>query len=186
MLQKIHKLLDEADAVIHYNGTKFDIPTLNKEFVKAGMKPPAPYKEIDLLKTARRKFRFPSNKLDYIAQALGVGRKVPNAGHSMWVGCMNNDDQSWAEMERYNTGDVEILEKVYGILKPWVPDHANHSLYKPDGLVCPNCGGKHYQRRGFAYTKAAKYSRFQCKDCGHWFRGGKSLANGPDGKFISL
>ena len=27
MLGKIHALLDEADAVIHYNGTKFDIPT---------------------------------------------------------------------------------------------------------------------------------------------------------------
>jgi uncharacterized protein YprB with RNaseH-like and TPR domain len=29
MLQGIHKLLDEADAVIHYNGARFDIPTLN-------------------------------------------------------------------------------------------------------------------------------------------------------------
>jgi len=32
MLSQIHKLLSEADAVIHYNGDKFDIPTLNKEF----------------------------------------------------------------------------------------------------------------------------------------------------------
>ena len=29
MLQGIHKLLDEADAVIHYNGKRFDIPSLN-------------------------------------------------------------------------------------------------------------------------------------------------------------
>ena len=29
MLKRIHKMLDEADAVVHYNGLRFDIPTLN-------------------------------------------------------------------------------------------------------------------------------------------------------------
>src|SRR5450759_3734245 len=33
MLKEIHKLLGEADAVVHYNGKNFDIPTLNKEFL---------------------------------------------------------------------------------------------------------------------------------------------------------
>jgi len=51
MLVKIHQMLDECDAVIHYNGAKFDIPTLNKEFLLYKMKPPAPYKQIDLLRT---------------------------------------------------------------------------------------------------------------------------------------
>ncbi len=37
MLAGIHKLLDEADAVIHYNGKRFDIPSLNKEFLLHGM-----------------------------------------------------------------------------------------------------------------------------------------------------
>ncbi len=45
MLEGIHKLLDEADAVIHYNGKRFDIPSLNKEFLLHGMFPPAPFKE---------------------------------------------------------------------------------------------------------------------------------------------
>jgi len=67
MLKRIHKLLGESDAVIHYNGTKFDIPTLNKEFLLHGIEPPAPYQQIDLLRTARSKFRFASNKLDYVA-----------------------------------------------------------------------------------------------------------------------
>ena len=70
MLEGIHKLLDEADAVIHYNGKRFDIPSLNKEFLLNGMFPPAPFKEIDLLTVARGRFRFVSNKLDYVAQQL--------------------------------------------------------------------------------------------------------------------
>ncbi|NIV35232.1 MAG: hypothetical protein GWN58_38990, partial [Anaerolineae bacterium] len=48
MLEGAWELLDEADAVVHYNGKKFDIPTLNREFVKYGFTPPSPYKQIDL------------------------------------------------------------------------------------------------------------------------------------------
>ena len=42
MLDSVHKLLDEADAIVHYNGSRFDIPILHKEFLLAGMPPPAP------------------------------------------------------------------------------------------------------------------------------------------------
>ena len=40
MIRGIYDLLEEADAVIHYNGTKFDIPTLNHEFLFDGLPPP--------------------------------------------------------------------------------------------------------------------------------------------------
>ncbi len=33
MLKSIHSLMDEADAIVHYNGNRFDIPMLNKEFL---------------------------------------------------------------------------------------------------------------------------------------------------------
>lgn len=42
MIKRIHKLLAKADAVVHYNGLKFDIPTLNQEFLQIGLKPPPP------------------------------------------------------------------------------------------------------------------------------------------------
>jgi rubredoxin len=98
---------------------------------------------------------------------------------------MKNNPEAWKEMEEYNRNDVVILEKVYDTLKPWIKDHANLSLYAED-LVCPNCGSGSYQRRGFAYTKTAKYPRFQCTACGNWFRGGKSQAKGPEEKFVNL
>lgn len=186
MILGAHSLLDEADAVVHYYGTKFDIPTLNKEFLLLGLKPPAPYKQIDLYTTAKSVFKFPSNKLDYIAQALKVGNKTKNMSHDIWVKCMNKDPDAWKQMMEYNIQDVLLLEKVYDKMKPWIKGHANHSLYSENGLVCPNCGGAHYQRRGFAYTQAAKYIRLQCKDCGHWFRNGSSLAPKPKDKFMSI
>ena len=39
VLKPIHALLDEADIVIHFNGKKFDVPVLNREFVKHGLTP---------------------------------------------------------------------------------------------------------------------------------------------------
>jgi hypothetical protein len=169
MLTRIHKLLDAADAVIHYNGTKFDIPTLNKEFLLYGLEPPAPYKEIDLLKTARSKFRFPSNKLDYVAKALGVKRKVQHRGHELWTKCMERDEDAWKEMETYNRGDIDTLEGVYFKFRPWIRGHANFSVFT-GSVVCVACGSSHLQRRGSYLTNAGKYARFQCQDCGKWNR----------------
>lgn len=185
MLRKIHRLLDQADAVIHYNGTKFDVPTLNKEFVSHNLKPPAPYKEIDLLKTAKKRFRFPSNKLDYIAQALGLGGKVRHPGHELWTGCMAGDEKAWEMMEKYNTHDVHLLEGVYKLLLPWIQNHANVMLYE-QAQVCPNCGANHYQRRGFYYTQALKYQRYQCQNCGNWFRDAKAEPLDFERKFINV
>jgi DNA polymerase elongation subunit (family B) len=169
MLKRIHKLVDQADVVVHYNGTKFDMPTLNKEFVLHKLDPPAPYRQVDLLRTARSQFRFPSNKLDYVAQALGLGNKVKHPGHSLWVQCMAKDPEAWEMMETYNKQDVALLEKVYDRLLPWIKNHPNHGVYDEPGIpVCPNCGHHHLQRRGFARTVANKYARYQCMNCGTW------------------
>ena len=175
MLKRIHAMLSEADAVVHYNGTKFDIPTLNKEFLLNNIPPPAPYKQIDLLKTSRNRFRFPTHRLDYVAKALGLEGKVEHMGHEMWLRCMNKDPEAWSKMEEYNIGDVTLLESVYDRMLPWIKGHANHSVFSGEE-VCPHCGGKHYQKRGFLFTLAGKYQRYQCKDCKTWFRGSKNEA----------
>lgn len=185
MLQKIHNLMDEADAIIHYNGSKFDIPTLNKEFLLHDIPPPAPYKQIDLLKVARNEFKFPSNKLDYVANALKLGTKLKHPGHELWIGCMNDDSSSWETMEKYNIQDVVLLEKVYYKLLPWIKNHPTYGLYKED-VCCPNCGGKHYQHRGFAYTKTMKYRRYQCTSCHKWFKSTKAEKLNLDEKFTGI
>ena len=179
MIRKMHKLLNEADAVITYNGNRFDLPTLNKEFAKLNLKPPAPYKRIDLLVTARNQFRFVSNKLDYVAKFLGLGSKVKHKGMELWLGCMNKDPASWKIMQSYNKQDVLLLEKVYNKLLPWIPNHPNRSVFDGE-FKCPNCGSTHVQKRGFARTAAGKYQQYQCQadGCGSWFRDNKNLLTG--------
>lgn len=168
MLKRIHKLLDEADMVVHYYGSRFDIPTLNKEFITHGMKPPAPYKEIDLCNIVRKKFKFVSNKLDYVASKLKLGQKHETE-FMLWVRCMNQDPDAWGEMEAYNRQDVVLLEKLYGKLLPWIKGHAN--LSNASGAACcPNCGSLESQRRGYYQSATLRYQRHQCKGCGNWFR----------------
>lgn len=176
MLRGVHKLLDEADAVVHYNGLKFDIPTLNKEFIKNGFRPPSPYKQIDLLRVARYAFRFESNKLDFVSQALGIGAKVKHEGFDLWVKCMDGDEKAWAKMGRYNRGDVRLLERLYHRLRPWIERHPNHSAFKDD-LCCPKCGSEKVQRRGDQVALSRTYRRYQCQTCGGWFRGNKSIGS---------
>src|SRR6478752_6173831 len=43
MLAEAYRLLEEADVVVHYNGVRFDIPHLNREFLEIGQTPPAPF-----------------------------------------------------------------------------------------------------------------------------------------------
>jgi DNA polymerase elongation subunit (family B) len=174
MLTKAHMLLDQADIVVTYNGKKFDIPTLNKEFLEAGMGPPSPYKQVDLYRTARSQFRFASNKMDHLAKELGIKTKVRHSGHDLWVRCMAGDKKAWAKMERYNKRDVLILDKLYTKLLPWITNHPNVALYTTptsDKPVCPNCGSTKLISRGHAYTKSFAYRRYSCNNCSTWSRG---------------
>jgi DNA polymerase elongation subunit (family B) len=177
-LKKLWKLLDDADAVIHYNGKKFDIPHINREFLEEGWSPPSPYKQIDLLDTVRRMFKFPSNKLDYVAQTLGLKGKAETGGFATWLGCIKNDKEAWDKMIHYNIQDVALTEELYYKLRGWVPHHANHSIYGNNtGMVCPNCGGTHIQKRGTYRAQTSTYQRYRCMDekCGKWFRDSKIL-----------
>ena len=170
MVQAAWDLLNEADAVVHYNGARFDVPTLNKEFIKHDLTPPAPYHQIDLLKVVKRQFRFFSNKLDAVLRFLGMPQKMSHKGFDLWRECMEGDDKAWRTMERYNRRDVTTMERLYDRVLPWITTHPNHALYADtERPLCPNCGGK-VTAQGYRHTKTQTYRRYQCQDCGAWSR----------------
>ena len=187
MLNQVHALLAEADIVIHFNGSNFDIPTLNSEFLQEKMDPPAPFAEVDLLKTCRSRFRFLSNKMDFVARLLGIEGKVPHKGMELWKDCMRGDEASWKTMEKYNKHDVVISEKIYHRLLPWIQSHPNMSLFIDDDEPrCINCGSDRLQSRGFARTPSLIYRRYQCKNCGKWSRGRLKEGDGPPSRVVGI
>ena len=71
MLQEFIKVANTADELIGHNGDKFDLAWIRTRSLlhKIDMFPT--YKTVDTLKISRSKFRFNSNRLNYIAQ---IGR----------------------------------------------------------------------------------------------------------------
>lgn len=171
MIKEVYKLMMEADVVIHYNGAKFDIPVLNQEFLKLKFPPCSPSNHIDLLKVVKRNFRFPSNKMNYVLDFLGIEKKKKHKGMELWTGCMEGKAESWQIMEEYNKTDVLRLEEMYNRLLPWIHNHPNHGLFHDTNRpICPNCGSHYMVKRGFTYTRSLRYQRYRCSKCGSWSR----------------
>ena len=170
MLQRAWDLLNEADAVMGWNSKGFDMKHLNREFIEAGMNPPSPVIDLDLMLTVKANFRFPSNKLDYVAQQLGLGAKVQHEGHTLWVKCMAGDPEAWEKMKEYQIQDVDLLIPLYQRLLPWIKGHPNYGLYSGESECCPNCGSTNLKQHDTTKTGAGTFPKYLCGNCGKWSR----------------
>lgn len=161
------QLFNEADIVIAHNGQKFDTPRLNSRFILNGLIPPTPYRQIDTLVIARKEFGFSSNKLDALAGYFGIEHKI-DTDFNLWKRCLAGEQEALDYMEAYNIKDVEILEKVYLNLRPWIKNHPNISLYlENEDETCPHCGSMNVADTGtYSYTNVSKFSNVRCMDCG--------------------
>lgn len=183
ILKPLWDLIDEADIVVTHNGNRFDIPKTNSRFLVNGMPPPSPVRSVDTFQIAKQKFGFTSNKLDFIGQHLGCGKKIQTGGFELWTGCIDGDEKAWRKMVRYCAQDVRLLEKVYLKLRPWARTHPVYSLYCDDEeMRCHRCGSANLSPNGHEYTQAGRYKRYRCEDCGAYPRGRTNLLAGKDNK----
>lgn len=175
MLIELRDWLDTVDMLISYNGQSFDTKKVNSEFLREGITPPSPYKEVDLYREVRRQATFYSGKLGFVADRIVGATKVDTGGFSLWVGVLNGDEKAWAKMRRYQKGDVDLLETLYKQMLPWLK--LSHPVSGAEGLNCRNCGSSNLTRRGFSLTLNGRYQRYQC-ECGTWQRGTQRLPVG--------
>lgn len=173
MIKQVWKLLDEADAVIHYNGRRFDVPYLQRAFLETGLTPPTPYRQIDLFETVKRQFNFPSSKLQYAAEYLLGKSKLPNGGFSLWERCMEGDEAAWRKMKAYNVVDVKVTEELYFKLQPWIKAHPSRAAFEGKDDMCPKCGETTLIKNGFVTLTTGRYQAFKCKSCGSHSRATK-------------
>lgn len=167
MVGKLHQLFSEADALVTYNGDRYDIPKAKGEFLLAGLTPPPPLTSIDLYK-AVKKMGFFMNKLAFIGPLLEIGKKVSNEGFPLWSAVMNGDVKAQKRMEKYCIQDSKLLVKLYKKLKPYIVNHPHFGETKAE---CGACGSHHVQSRGYYRTKHFKTQRIQCQSCGSWSTG---------------
>jgi uncharacterized protein YprB with RNaseH-like and TPR domain len=160
-------LIRQADVICGHNVDRFDLPMLNNRLLLLGLDPLGPVRTVDTLKMAKRSFRLASNKLDWLAQQLGLGGKI-GTDFDLWRRCYQGDEKALAAMLRYNRRDVALLQQVYERMEPYVRG-AVPRLVDGDGtngLACPTCGSGDVSEDGFHRTNSSSYPRFVCGSCG--------------------
>jgi uncharacterized protein YprB with RNaseH-like and TPR domain len=166
LLEKFIKIANEADELVGHNGDKYDLPWVRTRCLYHGLNLFPSYVTVDTLKYARSKFKFNSNKLDYIAQFLGLGTKI-STGFGLWKDIvLHKDEKAMEQMIEYCKGDVLLLEKIYNKLAPHFPEKLHVSEDKTD---CPTCGNNKW-----SFTKSRMSAlgtirvQMQCKKCGRY------------------
>lgn len=170
--ETLHSQLSQADAIVAHNGDEYDIKFTEGRIIKHGLSPLPPIHKIDTLKVARSRFLLNSNRLDYLARYLGVGKKI-HIDNQLWLGILAAKEpaatRAIRKMVAYNRHDVRLLEGVYLKLLPYVPNPVNQQLYTP-GDPCSRCGSPRMTSQGIRRTTTRLYKRFQCQNCGGWDR----------------
>lgn len=166
MIQRFIEVMNQADEVIGHNGDKFDIRWLRTRCIYHDIEMFPDYQSLDTLKKAKSGFLFNSNKLDYIAQFLGVGEKLDTNGFGLWKKVMSGDEKALKKMVDYCCNDVEILERVYKKLSKYIKPSLHVGVlnggYKHS---CPHCGNEK-SKRNKTSTTVSGLKRFQMKCSG--------------------
>ena len=165
IVTKLKKLLEQADVVVGHNTDRFDLKKINARLLYHGLKPLVIPQSVDTLKVARKHFMLTSNKLDYIANYLGVGGKMTTRPN-LWMRTLKGDKKAIDEMVKYNKQDIVIQEKVFLKLRPFTALPNMNAWSDRQGLVCKSCGSDKLKSHGIVRTKTSAYRRFMCLRCG--------------------
>ena len=172
LCEELRILLDEADVVVAHNGDSFDLPLVLGRFFVHGIAPPSPTKQVDTRKIAKN-MRLDSRKLDALGEITGVGSKIPNEGAKLWEDVVEHHcPKAWAKMTRYCKQDVNLLARVYPLLRPYSKpsQHPDLTMWT-DRPGCPACESPHVKKQGFRVLRTRKVQQWQCQaeGCGIWF-----------------
>jgi uncharacterized protein YprB with RNaseH-like and TPR domain len=172
MLIKFIEVADSADELVGHNGDKFDLAWIRTRCLFHGVAMFPTYTTIDTLKISRSKFKFNSNKLDYISQFLHIGKKI-KTDYSLWKKILlDNDEVALKKMIKYCQNDVVILEKVYKKLSHHIMSKTHYGvIFGTDRTACPECGSDEYLKHGTRTTTSGlQRQRLQCKTCHHFYQ----------------
>lgn len=171
VVKTLHGLLSEADVIVAHNGDSFDKKMIETRILFHGLPALPPVASIDTYKVAKARFRFNSNRLDYLGKFLGFGGKK-STPPGLWLDVLRGSKRAIKIMVDYNKRDVTLLQSVFMRLRPYIPNYLNRELF--GGVGCPRCGSTKIQSRGVHRAISRVYRRWQCQSCAGWFKSNKA------------
>lgn len=113
MLIEFIPIANSADEIIWHYGDKFDGKFIRGRCLINKLPPIPEWKTVDTKKLASGYYNLNCNKLDYLAQLLGLGDKLPT-GYQLWKDVLlGKSKKALDKMCLYCAHDVDILELVY-------------------------------------------------------------------------
>lgn len=168
VVEEFAKVFSQADASVAHFGTFFDPLFVNTRLLVHGLPPLPPVPMIDTWKTAKKKLKLRSNRLNAIFEAFGIEAEKTRLDPKSWVRGAAGHIPSLKYIEDHCIKDVDALEKVYAKLRPLMLDIPNVAVIEDKEEGCPRCAAEALIQRGYLTTKTGKKARFQCKACGGW------------------
>lgn len=168
IIEDFVKVMSEADEMVGHNLDRYDTKFIMGRALKHGIPALPKYQSTDTLKLAKKHFMLNSNKLDYIAQYLGIGHKTKHRGMEMWDDIiLRNDPKALEEMIEYNVQDVFLTEQVYHKLMEYSLPKVNHaSKQTGDKHTCPQCGSNHAElHKTYISSSGTKTRLMNCLNC---------------------
>jgi len=173
MLKKFLKVMAQANEIVAHNGDRFDMKWLRTRCIFHGLPMPPMHNTIDTLKEAKRYFNFNSNKLDYIAKFLGVGKKMDTGGLDLWKDIVfKKSPEAMDKMVAYCQMDVNVLQAVFDKLNSYTQSKVNYAvLTGGDKYECPQCGTNNVRYNKKVTTTAGTIHHWlTCNPCNKYFK----------------
>lgn len=170
LVKAAYEILKDADAIVTHNGSRFDLKFFQTRLLKHKLPPLPKIRHVDTCLVAKRFLLMFNNRLNTLAKFLTSEEKMENGGWDLWVKVLQGDKKSKKLMVDYCKQDVNVLEKVFKRLRPFMTNIPNYNIFSRDAdVICPKCGSTRYQNRGYRYTQVSAYQRHQCHDCHGYF-----------------
>lgn len=165
MIKDFVKIANEADELVGHNSDRFDLKWIRTRCLFHGVRMLPEYTTVDTLKISKNKFRFNSNRLDYVAKYLGVGSKNNKSGFDLWKAVLLGKNKSAInDMVTYCKNDVIILENVFKRLNEHVKQKSHVGVIEGEyRWSCPKCGGNNDIYFSKQYVTSSGVSRYQMK-----------------------
>ena len=171
MLKAFVEVADSATELVGHNGDKFDLAWIRTRCLYHGVEMFPKYTTIDTLKISRSKFKFNSNKLDYISKFLHIGKKI-KTDYSLWKKILlESDPVAMAKMIKYCKNDVIILEKVYKKLSSHLFNNTHYGvIFGAERSSCPECGSDDVIKWGTSVTATGlRKQKIKCNTCNKYY-----------------
>ena len=167
MLRAAWDVYDQADIIVGHNVARFDTKHLATGWRTLGLPAPSPFKTVDTLREARKRFGDESMTLAALCDRLGIATKTDKYAVDVARAACDGDKAAQRKLKAYNVGDIVASEALYDALRPWMTTHPHaKDGNATDRATCPNCWGDNLKRNGTKLAQQITYVLYRCLDCG--------------------